>query len=409
MAETILIVDDEETVRRTFHDWLSTSGIGCEVHSVASAEAALLFASKLPIDLAILDWNLGSGSDGLQLLEDLVEFHPDIVAILVTGFAHQATPLDALRMGVRDYLDKNQDLNRETFLNAVRRQLARIVPAKVQRQFSNSLLAFREAVEKVLPLVQSAAALNDPVPLPVAIRSLFRFLLQTTQAERGVLLARYISPDGEETVRAYDSDGVPLDAPTVPFARSLAASVVSMQEPCVLSREHIASDNAIELQHFEERFTHLLAAPMLIASGTHAVLELFDKHNGQPFNDDDRRLLAAASDFGAELIRQALAERQTQRTLFDAVEAALQASATIAESLPAAGGMPLEAPLPSAVLDRLKQGLGASGSAVMDPESSIRLAEAVRVLAVRHGPSTVRHCIAMVEGLKKLLDEMTGV
>ena len=33
-----------------------------------------------------------------------------IVAILVTGFAHQATPLDALRMGVRDYLDKNQDL-----------------------------------------------------------------------------------------------------------------------------------------------------------------------------------------------------------------------------------------------------------------------------------------------------------
>ena len=39
-----------------------------------------------------------------------------MVAILVTGFAHQATPLDALRMGVRDYLDKNADLNRETFL-----------------------------------------------------------------------------------------------------------------------------------------------------------------------------------------------------------------------------------------------------------------------------------------------------
>jgi hypothetical protein len=48
-------------------------------------------------------------------------------------------------MGVRDYLDKNQDLNRETFLNAVRRQLERIVPAKRQRQFTRSLYTFREA------------------------------------------------------------------------------------------------------------------------------------------------------------------------------------------------------------------------------------------------------------------------
>ena len=32
---------------------------------------------------------------------------------MITGFAHQATPLDAMRMGVRDYLDKNQDLDRD--------------------------------------------------------------------------------------------------------------------------------------------------------------------------------------------------------------------------------------------------------------------------------------------------------
>src|SRR5688500_14030999 len=164
MTETILIVDDEESVRRTFHDWLATSGIGCEVHSAASAEAALVFANRHPIDLAVLDWNLGTGSDGLRLLEDLVEFHPDLVAILVTGFANIATPLDALRMGVRDYLDKNQDLNRETFLAAVRRQLERILPAKRHRQFTQGLLQFRQAVEQIVPLVQNAATLNDPVP-----------------------------------------------------------------------------------------------------------------------------------------------------------------------------------------------------------------------------------------------------
>ena len=92
--------------------------------------------TSTPIDLAVLDWNLGAGNDGLQLLEDLVLFNPDVVAIMVTGFAHQATPLDAMRMGVRDYLDKNQDLNRDTFLAAVRKQLDHIRPAKRQRAAS---------------------------------------------------------------------------------------------------------------------------------------------------------------------------------------------------------------------------------------------------------------------------------
>src|SRR6476661_2194790 len=142
MPETILIVDDEEPVRRTFREWLTGSGMSVDVHAVPDAESALLFANQHPVDLAVLDWNLGSGSDGLRLLEDLVEFHPEIVAILVTGFAHQATPLEALRKGVRDYLDKDHDLTREKFVAAVQRQLDRIRPAKRQRELNQSLRAF---------------------------------------------------------------------------------------------------------------------------------------------------------------------------------------------------------------------------------------------------------------------------
>src|SRR5262245_65727117 len=136
MPETILIVDDEEPVRRTFRDWLMGSGLNVEVHAVPDAESALVFANNHSVDLAVLDWNLGSGSDGLRLLEDLVEFQPDVVAILITGFAHQATPLEALRKGVRDYLDKDQDLSREKFVAAVQRQLDRIRPAKRQRELN---------------------------------------------------------------------------------------------------------------------------------------------------------------------------------------------------------------------------------------------------------------------------------
>src|SRR4051794_21768792 len=188
--ETILLVDDEESVRRTFRDWLTSAALGAQVLTAADAEAALLLANQHQIDLAILDWNLGSGDDGLQLLQDLFEFNPDVVAIMVTGYANQATPLDAMRMGVRDYLDKNQDLNRETFVAAVRRQLVAIRPVKRERRLHRELAAFRESIEKVLPLVQATAALNDPVPLPTAVGGLFRFLQQTTGAAGGVLLVR---------------------------------------------------------------------------------------------------------------------------------------------------------------------------------------------------------------------------
>src|SRR6202035_5689243 len=133
-VETILIVDDEEPIRKTFREWLEGADLGCRLLYAADAAGALVLADRHCIDLAVLDWHLGAGNDGLQLLEDLTVFNPDIVAIMVTGFAHQATPLMAMRMGVRDYLDKNQDLNAVTFLRAVRRQIDRIRPARREKR-----------------------------------------------------------------------------------------------------------------------------------------------------------------------------------------------------------------------------------------------------------------------------------
>src|SRR4051794_35970089 len=230
VGEIVLVVDDEEPVRRTFREWLEGAKLGIRILTAADAESALRLANEQPIDLAVLDWALGAGEDGLQLLQDLYAFHPNVVAILVTGFAAQATPLDAMRMGVRDYLDKNHDLNPTTFLNAVRKQLNHIRPARRERHLHQGLLAFRTAVEQVLPLVQASAALQDPVPLPEAVRHLFRFLLSTTGGRDGVLLARSYDParDPAEVYKVYDAAGQPVEGPLAPFARSVAGSVVSL-------------------------------------------------------------------------------------------------------------------------------------------------------------------------------------
>jgi DNA-binding NarL/FixJ family response regulator len=411
MPETVLIVDDEEPVRRTFREWLEQSDLGVEVLAAADAEAALVLANRHTVDLAILDWNLGAGNDGLQLLEDLTVFNPDVVAIMVTGFAHQATPLAAMRMGVRDYFDKNQDLNRTGFLAAVRRQLERIRPAKRERRLHESLVAFREAVAKVLPLVQSAAALNDPVPLPAAIYSLFRFVLRGIGAADGVLLVRSYDKDRQpaEVVRVYDREGRALPCDLVPFARSVAGSVASLQEPAAMNQPaQAAASGGVELQPFERGRRSLLAAPLPVAPGLQVVLELFDKEGDAGFTPEDQRRVGTAAEFGAELLRQALAQRQTQQVLLDAVAAALRASESITESLHGTPEERSQQPPPAAVLDQLRLGLSETPGAPVDAAATVRLAEAVRVLAVRYGPPAVEHCIRLVEELRRLLDSVTG-
>ena len=53
------------------------------------------------------------------------------------------------------------------------------------------------------------------------------------------------------------------------------------------------------------------------------------------------------------------------------------------------------------MIERLKQGLAEDANAVADPETTLRLVEAVRALALRHGPAAVEHCVKVVTDLRE--------
>jgi two-component system, NtrC family, nitrogen regulation response regulator NtrX len=403
LPETILVVDDEPDVRRTFEEWLQQSGFGCTILAAADAEQALKLANQQPIDLAILDWNLGAGADGLHLLQDLIVFHPDIVAILVTGYAQQATPLDAMRMGVRDYLDKNHDLDRATFLKVVQNQLDQIRPARRERLLHRSLAEFREAVQKIVPLVQQSALLNDPVPVTSAVRTLFVLLLETTGAQDGVLLVR--SYDAErnppETFRAYDQQGSLLDVKLEPFASSLVGGAASMQEICIWEPGAARLPDGISLQPFERHRQNILAAPLTVASGVSAIIELFDKPGG--FTAADKRIARAGADVGTELLRQSFAERQSQRLLIETVEAALGASESLAATMqsgsPSAGGGAAGAE----ALNSLRENLQKQLAPGVESDEVVRLLQAIRAMAATHGAAAIRHALRVVDSTSTLL------
>jgi hypothetical protein len=92
--------------------------------------------------------------------------------------------------------------------------------------------------------------------------------------------------------------------------------------------------------------------------------------------------------------------------LFDAVEASLHTTAHLANANESPESP--DAP-PQAVLDSLMANMRNDANAIADPETTLRLVEAVRTLATKHGPVAVNHCVRVVNELAKLLDEITGV
>lgn len=105
--ERILIVDDNEPVRKLFADCLSSRYDCVEASSVSEALAHLKAAE---FALVITDVIM-PGLSGTELLRKIIENYPYTAVIMVSGVDRPQRALDAVRLGAFDYLIKPCDLD----------------------------------------------------------------------------------------------------------------------------------------------------------------------------------------------------------------------------------------------------------------------------------------------------------
>lgn len=103
MAERLLIVEDEDTLRESLKRVFAREGY--EVEVARSAEAALTVIEEQSFDLIITDIIL-PGMDGIELLRRCREQNPEQLIIVMTAFASLETAVEALRGGAYDYIIK---------------------------------------------------------------------------------------------------------------------------------------------------------------------------------------------------------------------------------------------------------------------------------------------------------------
>src|SRR5580698_7010227 len=102
----LLIVDDELSVRDSLAKWFSEEGY--DVATAENANEALTRVAEQSFDVGLVDIKM-RGTDGIELQRRLHEIHPEMLIIIMTGYASVETAVAALKNGAYDYVNKPLD------------------------------------------------------------------------------------------------------------------------------------------------------------------------------------------------------------------------------------------------------------------------------------------------------------
>ena len=108
----VMLVEDDEFTRATVKSALEGQGIDI-VYDSASVKDGIEFAKQNRPDVAVLDYNLGKGPNGIDLANQLRRMQPEIGIVLLTAFLNPAeldTKISQLPAGSR-YLVKHSVSN----------------------------------------------------------------------------------------------------------------------------------------------------------------------------------------------------------------------------------------------------------------------------------------------------------
>jgi len=134
--QRILIVDDEEAVRRNFRALLEDAGYVVAEGSTGM-EGIAEYVRERP-DLILTDLRMTSNKDGLQLVSFIHERDDALPVIVCSGSGTLQDAIDAIRLGAWDYLVKPVQLSEE-LLVAIQRNLERARLLRENRQYREKL------------------------------------------------------------------------------------------------------------------------------------------------------------------------------------------------------------------------------------------------------------------------------
>lgn len=147
----ILIIEDEDSIRRVLIKIIKNEDSSFEVDEAADGVEGFDKLMDSDYDLVLCDIKMPK-MDGVEVLEKVQGFKPEIPFIMISGHGELETAVQAMRLGAFDYISKPPDLNR--LLNAIRNALD-----KKKLVVENTRL--KKKVDKNYEMIGEGEAINN--------------------------------------------------------------------------------------------------------------------------------------------------------------------------------------------------------------------------------------------------------
>src|SRR3954469_10882137 len=197
LASSVLVVDDETSVRELMARWLVHGGY--EVRTAANAEEALDRVHDRAPAVALCDIRM-PGHDGLWLAQHIRHDAPETAVIMATGVQDVGSAVTSLRQGVIDYLTK--PFGRDRLQESVLRGLEWHKAAHNSRRWRESLQGEVDARQRRLSdalaslTIDSDAALDGLLSvLTLADRDAYAHAYRVAALSASVGCAMRLAPD----------------------------------------------------------------------------------------------------------------------------------------------------------------------------------------------------------------------
>lgn len=163
----ILVIDDEESIRRLLQKELTTAGR--EIFTAADAAQAMDMVRRRWFDVVIMDLLLPDSSD-LDLLIKVRDASPFTEVIMITGHGDIDSAVEAMKLGACDFIPKPFNLDRLDIVVEKAHQRARLSRENTRLRHHSGLnhgpakfIGNSKAVHNIHFLVDKVAPANIPV------------------------------------------------------------------------------------------------------------------------------------------------------------------------------------------------------------------------------------------------------
>lgn len=155
----ILIIEDEEPIRRVLVRILKDEDSSFEIHEASDGKKGLDLIKNDSYDLVLCDIKMPK-VDGIELLQRTRKTNSTVPFIMLTGHGNIETAVESMKLGAYDFISKPPDLNR--LINSVRNALEKkelvaenkILRKKVAKKYeiignSKSIMEIHAMIDKV--------------------------------------------------------------------------------------------------------------------------------------------------------------------------------------------------------------------------------------------------------------------